>query len=199
MNSNASAAVADQTLTASELEQARLYFQQTRDGALGAVKGLSPEQWNFKPAADRWSIAEVLEHVVFVQERVLGPIWEQLATAPPPPADYDYKQVDAIVIHQFPTRFAKFPSPEFAQPAGRWTPSEMVERLIVNYDRLAIVLESTPDLRGRALEARPLKAVSQDKYQWMDGYQWLLTAAAHTERHTKQILEVKAGADFPNN
>jgi hypothetical protein len=32
----------------------------------------------------------------------------------------------------------------------------------------------------------------------MDGYQWILAAAARTERHTKQILEVKAEAGFPD-
>jgi hypothetical protein len=74
-----------------------------------------------------------------------------------------------------------------------------VERFTVNYDRLAIALETTPDLRAHALEAPPLKALSGGEYQWMDGYQWLLAAAAHAERHTKQILEVKAGADFPVN
>jgi hypothetical protein len=31
----------------------------------------------------------------------------------------------------------------------------------------------------------------------MDGYQWILAAAAHAERHTKQILEVIANAAFP--
>jgi hypothetical protein len=33
----------------------------------------------------------------------------------------------------------------------------------------------------------------------MDGYQWVLATAAHTERHTKQILEVKSDPNFPAN
>src|SRR5215469_1707517 len=135
MNSNAPAAVAEQTLSASEMEQARLYFEQTRDGVLGAVKGLSPAQWNFKPAADRWSIAEILEHVVFVQDRVLERLRDQIPQAPRPPADHDSKQIDAIVIQQFPVRLSKFPAPEFAHPKGRWTASEGVERMSTNYDR----------------------------------------------------------------
>ena len=28
---------------------------------------------------------------------------------------------------------------------------------------------------------------------------WLLLIAAHSERHTKQILEVKADANYPKN
>jgi hypothetical protein len=33
--------------------------------------------------------------------------------------------------------------------------------------------------------------------QEADAYQWLLFLSAHTERHTKQIEEVKATAGFP--
>jgi len=29
------------------------------------------------------------------------------------------------------------------------------------------------------------------------GYEWILFIAAHSERHTKQILEVKADPNFP--
>jgi DinB superfamily len=182
-----------------DLDKARLYLQQTRDAALGAVKGLSEAQWHFKPEADRWSIAEILEHVVFVQERVLGERREALANAPPPPADYDYQEVDSIVIHHFPDRLTKFQAPEFARPAGRWTTSEMPARLIHNCACLIEYLELTPDLRQHAVESMPIKAVSQGKYELMDGYQWVLAAAAHTERHTKQILELKADANFPSS
>ena len=59
-------------------------------------------------------------------------------------------------------------------------------------------LQSTPDMRSHALESRPLRAVSDGQYTLMDGYQWVLAAAAHMERHTKQILEVKAELAFPD-
>jgi hypothetical protein len=62
------------------------------------VQGLSGAQWAFKPAPDRWSIAEIVEHMIFVQERVLGPLRDQLAAAPAVPAGYDYRQVDVVVI-----------------------------------------------------------------------------------------------------
>jgi hypothetical protein len=31
----------------------------------------------------------------------------------------------------------------------------------------------------------------------LDGYDWILAVAAHTARHTQQILEVKADPGFP--
>src|SRR5437870_4758993 len=121
MNPNIASAAAlavDQTLTPCELEQAQSYLQQTREGLVGATKGLSEAQWKFKPAPERWSIAEIVEHVVVVQDRVLGPVREQLASAPPAPAGYDYKRVDTVVINHFPNRLSKFQAPEFIHPSG---------------------------------------------------------------------------------
>lgn len=50
-------------------------------------------------------------------------------------------------------------------------------------------LESTPDLREHVAD-------SPFGQPW-DTYEWVLFIAAHSERHTKQILEVKADPNFP--
>ena len=84
-------------------------------------------------------------------------------------------------------------------PTGQWPPAVACERLLKNYERLTEYLESTPDLRQHVRESPPLKAVSNGAFEYMDGYQWVLAAAAHTERHTKQILEVKSDSNFPAN
>ncbi|HUK14827.1 MAG TPA: DinB family protein [Bryobacteraceae bacterium] len=186
-----------QKLSAEELEQGHLFLQQTRNSVIGATKGLSAAQWRFKPSPDRWSIAENLDHIVIVQERVLGPVMERLANAPAPPAGRDYQLVDAIVIHHFPTRLSKFPAPEFVRPLEQIASLELLDRLTANYARLAGCLESIPWLRQHALDAPPLKAVSKGAFEVMDGYQWILAAAAHTERHVKQMLEVMADPDYP--
>jgi hypothetical protein len=193
----ASAFPSDQTLTEQELELARLFLAQTQNAVIGATKGLSEAQWNFRPAPDRWSIAENLGHVVMVQERVLGPILGQLANAPAPPADRDYAQVDAIVINQFSVRLNKASAPEFLRPADQTAPLALLDRLKANCIALLGHLELTPGLRRHAIEARPMKVVSKGVHQVMDGYQWILTTAAHTERHCKQMLEVMADPGYP--
>ena len=184
-------------LTASELEQARLYLQQTRNYMIGATKGMSEAQWNFKLAPDCWSIAEILEHVVAVQEFVMGPIRAELALSPASAAHPEYKRVDGIVIHMLPVRLNKFKGPEALRPSGQWTPAEATGRLLRNYERLTEYIESTPDLRQHMRQSPPLKAVSNGEFDSMDGYQWALAAGAHTERHAKQILEIKADPNFP--
>jgi hypothetical protein len=191
----AEAVITDRALSCLELEQAHLYLQQTQNGISGALKGLSEAQWAFKPSADQWSIAEIVEHVLYVQQHVLGPVREQLASAPAASEDHDCAHIDEIVINRFSNRLAKFPSPH--KPAGDLSQTEALAGLAKNCGELAGYLETTPDLRQHALDAPPLKAVSMGTYHVLDGYQWILAAAAHTERHTKQILEVKAHIDFP--
>jgi hypothetical protein len=183
-------------LTEAELERCRRYVEQTGHGVTAATRGLSKEQWSFKPAPERWSIAEVVEHMVLVQELVLGPILALVAAAPAAGVR-DCKRVDAFVVDRFPARDMKLQSPSPSGPTGRWSPAESLEKLAANCGRLTAYVESTPDLRGRAIEAAPLIAISQGELREMDGYQWVLAVAAHTERHTKQIREVQGDPGYP--
>lgn len=184
-----------ETLTQADLEQCRRYVEQTGKGVTEATRGLSAAQWNFKPAEDRWSVAEIVEHMVLVQELVLGPIRAGLAAAPA--GDRDYKRVDEFVVDRFPDRSMRLQAPEPGRPTGRWKPEEALVRLDANCGRLVEYVESTPDLRQRAIEALPLIRISEGELREMDGYQWVLAVAAHTERHTEQIREVQGSERYP--
>ena len=185
------------TLESTDLSQASQYFDQTRKRVLEVTSGLSETQWRFKPAPDRWSIAENLEHMVIVQERVLGPVREQLAQAPAPPADRDYEQVDRIVLEKIPDRSIRAKAPDHIAPTGQWTLPDALDRLARNYERLAGFVESTPDLRQHILDSPPLRFVTNGEFETMDAYQWALTVAAHDQRHVGQILEVQADPHYP--
>ena len=185
------------TLQSTDIDLAREYFDHTRERVAQATTGLSNAQWQFKPAPDRWSIAENLEHMVLVQERVLGPVREQLAQAPAPAPGRDYLLVDRIIFDKIPDRSIKAKAPDFIAPTGQWAPPEAFDRLLGNYRRLTAFIESAHDLRDHVLESPPLRMVTNGEYETMDSYQWALTVAAHDERHVRQILEVRADPDFP--
>jgi len=196
-NTTGTAVAAEPFLTAAERELAHRYLQQTHHGIVGAIKGLSGDQWRFRPAPDQWSIAEVAEHVIFVNELILGPGREKLRNAPAPPFDRDLKFVDSIILGQFPSRLAKFSAPAMSHPVGRCaSPAEALDLLGKTYAELDEYVES-PDLRQHATEAPPIKAITNGAYDTLDGYQWILAVAAHCERHTKQMLEVRADPAFP--
>src|SRR3989442_287828 len=50
-------------LTPEERQAAIKYLEETRQKVLDSLKDLSDAQWKFKPAPDRWSAAEVAEHI----------------------------------------------------------------------------------------------------------------------------------------
>ena len=196
-HSSAAAAVASNLLTPAERELAHEHLHQVQAGLTGAIKGLSAAQWNFAPAG-KWSISEIVEHVIFVYELVEGRIREQLSSGPTPEAGRDNALIDAIVIHQFPARLAKFPAPEISKPSGCYaTPAEALARLAKIQARTAEYIDTAGNLRQHVLESAPLKAITKGVHTTMDGYQWILAPSAHAERHTKQILEVRADANFP--
>ena len=194
MNPTASS-LATSRLSEAELHQARLYIEQTRDGLRGATRLLTPAQWEFQPAPERWSAGQIVEHVIAVQGRVIARLRQDFADAPAPPPEQNWETVDSIIINQFPNRLTKFPSP--IPPEGRLDKMAAVRRYGENCAALTEMLTSTRALRQHVLDSPPLKAVSKGAYSVMDGYQWILAAAAHAERHTKQILEVIADVAFP--
>ncbi|HXZ81137.1 MAG TPA: DinB family protein [Terriglobales bacterium] len=186
----ASAAVFSQTLTSADRDKAETYLQQTRDGVIAATQGLSEAQMKFKPAPDRWSVAEVLEHIVLVEDFTFQNVTDKVMKALAGPGDRDTAKIDAMVLALVPDRTNKRQAPEGARPTARWTPAESLDHFQKSRARTIAFLESTPDLREH---------VGDSPLGQLDAYEWLLFMGAHSERHTKQILEVKADPNFPKN
>jgi hypothetical protein len=181
-----------QTLTQADREKGAQYLEQTRDGVVAATKGLSEAQMKFKPAPDRWSVAETLEHITLGEDLMFQSVTDKIMKAPAGPADRDTAKIDAMILNMVPDRTQKRQAPGPLVPTGRWTPSETLDHFLKSRTRTIEFLKSTSDLRAHASAENPLQ-------QPLDGYDWLLFIGAHSERHTKQILEVKADPNFPKN
>lgn len=185
------------TMVAADLEQARQYFAFTRRRLEETTTGLTAAQARFKPAPDRWSIAEILEHLAIAHDRILTRVIDQFPQAPAPAPGRDAQTVDALILEKIPSRSKKTTAPEFAQPKGEVAPKDALDRIRQSYQRLTEFLESTPDLREHVLPSPPLNFTTDGAHSTADGYQWALTAAAHDERHVRQMLEVKADPNYP--
>ena len=180
------------SLTKDEREQAINYLNQTRQEFLSAVKGLSEVQWKFKPAPDRWSIAEAAEHIALTEERIWKLVSETIMKSPAlPDRRGEVKGKTEIILKAIPDRSRKAEAPEQLRPTGKWkTQAELVKDFEATRDaEIAFLRETQEDLRSRFEEHPFLKA--------MDAWQWLLFNGAHSKRHTAQILEVKADPKFP--
>ncbi len=186
-----SAVAAAASLTEADKLEGLAQLDRTRAGVVESTKGLSEAQWKFKPGPDRWSVAEILEHIVVVEQSLLENTSEKVMQAPAGKPDRDYKSVDKLVLSAIADRTQKAQAPEPVVPKGRWAPQEALEQFLKIRGRTTEFLKSTPGLRDHVGDS-PLR-------QPLDAYQWLLFISAHSERHTKQILEVKADPNFPKD
>jgi hypothetical protein len=179
-----------QVLSPADREAALKYLEATRKGVEDATKGLSAAQWNFKPAPDRWSVAEVTEHIAAAENYLMGMVTEKVMKAPARTKEEDAAVLDAMVKTAIPDRSHKVQAPEPLRPTNRFgSPEASLKQFEESRTKTEEFLNKTDDLRAHAIDS-PLG-------KQLDGYEWLLFVAAHSERHTKQILEVKADPNFP--
>jgi len=167
------------------LERTQKLFQQT-------LSGVTPQQWSFKPGPDRWSLAEIAEHIGRMEDMLRGFVTGQLVNIPTPPdfvelAAAQYKEADDRVLAQITDRSQKGQAVEPARPTGL-------------YKTVDEAMQAFAEKRGKTIEyARTtqddLRAhFTPDK---KDGYQYLLMLAGHAERHVAQMNEVKTATGYP--
>ncbi|MBV8816791.1 MAG: DinB family protein [Acidobacteriaceae bacterium] len=180
------------TLNQHDREYAMSQLHATRKLFLDAVAGLTPEQWNFKAAPDRWSIAECAEHIALSEDFISGMVLNQLLKSPANPEKRaEVKVTDEQIATLMTDRSAKFKAPEPIAPKRKWeNPADAVAEFKRSRDEHIAYIETTQDdLRNHFLR-HPAMGM-------LDAYQWILLMSGHTERHTLQILEVKADPKFP--
>lgn len=182
---------AGQETDAAEFERAADHLAKTRDTLLAATAGLSAEQANFKPAPDRWSVAEVAEHIAATETSLMNLVRDQVMKSPPRTEPANLAELDGMVLKGIADRSTPRQAPEPLRPTKRF--GDMASTLKhfkeARADTLAFLDANRNELRGHAM-ASPLGVE-------LDAYQWILFISAHCERHTKQIEEVKADPKFP--
>jgi uncharacterized damage-inducible protein DinB len=181
-------------LTAQEREFALQQLQTTRDNFLKSIAGLSEKQWTFKPAPDRWSVAEVSEHIAVAESTILGLVQHRVMQSPATP---DKRQLvkgkDQMILERMPDRSHKAQAPEILRPTGRWATEAELTKAFEDSRKTTMdyVRTTNDDLRDHFYD--------HQVFGTLDGYQWLLLLSAHSARHTEQIEEVKADPNFPKN
>ena len=186
------APAASTPLTPEEREFAQKQYETTRDNFLKSISGLSQKQWTFKPAPDRWSVAEVAEHITVSESTIMGLIQKQIMTSPADPAKRaEVKGKDQMILQRMPDRSHKAQAPEMLRPTGRWaTETDLVKAFEDSRKaNMDYIRTTNDDLRDHFY--------THPAFGLLDGYQWLLLLSGHTARHTEQIEEVKADPNFP--
>lgn len=184
------------TLAGAELDQAARrplveHLNQSSSEFLDSVKGLTSEQWNYKPSPEVWSVAECAEHIA-LSEGFLREMLEKKVLAAPAGKDRgaDQKELDGKVVQMITDRSFKAKAPEPLNPTRKFaTPEAALQKFQESRKETIALVKSRDDLRDHVMAHPALKE--------LDAYQWLLYLSGHTMRHTAQIREVKASSGFP--
>jgi cysteine sulfinate desulfinase/cysteine desulfurase-like protein len=182
-----------QSLTAAEREKAVKHLEASRDAFVKSFEKLSDAQWNWKPAPEIWSVAECAEHIALSENALWQLLQDRILKSPAAPErKADVQGKDDAVLKMIPDRTEKFKAPEIIQPKSTFTTrEELIKRFTESRARLIEFMKTTDlDLRSHFAEHAVMKL--------LDAYQWVLLTSAHTERHTKQIAEVKDTEGFPS-
>jgi hypothetical protein len=159
---------------------------------LNAVESLSDEQLKFKSAPEKWSVAEVAEHIMMAEGLLFSAMERALATQPNPEWETKTKGKTEFLEKVMVNRQGKAQAPESIVPTGKLSRAELIAKLKESRAKTMKFAEETQ---------LPLKAHTFDHpfpvFGTLNGYQWLIYIPLHNIRHNLQIAEVKASPNFP--
>jgi hypothetical protein len=173
----------------SEREAVREHLDRGYAAILEATAGLTENQASFRPAPDRWSVRDCVEHVAVAEGQMLDLVASRRRAADPRSAD---REVDRRILAVATDRERKFSAPEIARPSARFATlrSALEEFEACRRKTLRYVANCAEDLRAFTTK-HPLMGV-------IDCYQCLLLIAVHPSRHALQVLELREHPDFPS-
>ena len=167
------------------------YLEKTRGAFLASIAGVTPAQWTFKADPTRWSIGECAEHIIASEKLIFTLSMGILKNPMDPNHTPATRAQDEGLIAAVTDRSHKAQAPEPLKPHGTLpSPAEAATQFNAARDHTIEYVRTTQDdLRGHT-GATPISKTTE-------AYAGQLLLAAHSSRHTAQILEVKADAGYP--
>jgi hypothetical protein len=183
--------VADNPISKKERSYATKFLKDTEKAVAEQVKGLTPAQLTFKPAPDRWSVEECVKHIAKSEEMLWQMIDSVMKSTANPDKRSEIKLTDEQLVQRIEDRTNKVKTTENLMPENipLKDTKEALESFMKNRDRLIEYVKSTNDDLRNHVATLPFGSI--------DGFQGILFIAAHSNRHTQQIMEVKADPNFP--
>lgn len=184
----------DQQFIVSELNR-------TTNELLERVGEVTEEQWGFKVDSNHWSIGEIVEHLEMQNQLH----FREISVTSKTPQHLEFRAITSGqdgFFTNYATDTSKGKSQWFLEPIGRFPNREMgVNAFLRARGGLKKFVEETEiDLRKQFTFRVPVEGASLNQIkigQVRDLHQLLLTGIAHTDRHLRQIKNIKLHEDFP--
>ena len=167
------------------------FLNQTEYDVLSKVGTLTQAQLQYKPAPDVWSVEECLKHIAISEQNLWQMISGQLQQPVNPDKRAEIKMTDDQLVAVVENRTHKVKTVDPLKPEN--TPYKSAQDAIASFkgnrEKLIAYVKSTQDpLRDHVITM---------PFGMIDGYEAILFIGAHSNRHSQQIAEVIANAEFP--
>jgi hypothetical protein len=164
------------------------FLDRRREALRSAVESVPESRRSRRPAPDRWSVAEVLEHLAIIEtlnHRLLRHGLDVArAEGRTRPADAPVFAIDEQLAERATDRRTRWISPDFGEPRGG-SPAEASWRTLetVRAEIRQVVAESDAFAFDTPLARHPF--LGPLTYR-----EWVVFLGAHEARHAAQIVEV---------
>jgi hypothetical protein len=168
------------------LEHVFSRLDQSRGALRQAVDAVPPAARQTRPAPDRWSTAEVVEHLSMVERLFTDRIAHELQ---PRIGDLvrenaDRAKLPDTIEARMADRVNRRTAPDTAQPSGELACDDAWARLEEGHARLRTIVGAADGLAlGQVM-------LEHRFFGTLTIYQWIELMAAHEGRHTEQIREI---------
>ena len=189
---SAAKSATDGRMTTDERAKVLKYLVDSENEFMRYLENVSEAQWKFKPAPEKWSVAEVAEHIVLAESALFANVEKALANNPNPAWQEQTKGKTEFLERVLLNRNGKAQAPESIVPGGKLSRDEVIAKFkIVRAKTLNFARTSDLSLKDHTAE-HPFKI-----FGTLNAYQWLIYIPLHNLRHDQQIAEVKASSGYP--
>lgn len=185
---------ADAHITKEERARVLRWLEESYTEFFAEIDGVSDQQWNWKPAPERWSVGETSEHIVLAEGLLFNFVQRALAGPSNPGWKEQTKGKTELLIQVMASEEGKATAPQPLVPRERVTRFEVKERFATKRTDIVKFTSETHLALKEFTLAHPFPV-----FGTLNAYQWLIYVPLHTLRHNKQIAELKATSGYPSN
>lgn len=163
-----------------------------RESLCEQVKVLTEGQLSFRPAPDKWSIGEILDHLCLAEQSISRTLSKILQVAAgrgligeAGPEESTPHRIDLEIYNQ------AVAAPDSVRPSPERPLDQLLSNLGESRQRL---LEVASRVDGRMVTNVVIRHFQLGE---LDFYQWLALEAAHESKHLAQICRIKSHPGFP--
>jgi hypothetical protein len=183
---------ADAHMTTEDRTKVLHWLEESSQEFHAAINGVSEEQWKWKPTPERWSVGETAEHIVLAEALLFDNVKKAVASPANPAWEEQTKGKTDFIVQVMAPRLGKAQAPEPIVPRNGMTLAQVQERFDQQRAEIVKFAADTNVPLKEHTEVHPFPV-----FGTLNAYQWLIYVPLHTERHDKQIAEVKATAGYP--